>query len=171
MCIQRLSLSFFFHSSVSDVYRWIYSPLQMYMRHIDVYIYSLLRQMCIQPTAFGVSLHLNLQSQSPWSLFNETWQKRPREREHRWRFEIEEITAQMQWAVSLLARHRSDVRNGIWYCRSLSAKEPWITGLFCRKWGMYTSQMYIYHSSLATDQMSAMVFDIAGFFPQKSHYL
>jgi len=33
----------------------------------------------VQPIAFGVSLNLNLQSQSPWSLFNGTWQKRPRE--------------------------------------------------------------------------------------------
>ena len=30
-----------------------------------------------QPIAFGVSCNLNLQSQSPWSLFNGTWQKRP----------------------------------------------------------------------------------------------
>jgi len=29
----------------------------------------------IQPIAFGVSFNLNLQSQSDWSLFNETWQK------------------------------------------------------------------------------------------------
>ena len=29
--------------------------------------------------AFGVSINFNLQSQSHWSLFNGTWQKRPRE--------------------------------------------------------------------------------------------
>ena len=27
----------------------------------------------VQPIAFGVSFNLNLQSQSPWSLFNGTW--------------------------------------------------------------------------------------------------
>ena len=31
----------------------------------------------LQPIAFGVSCILNLQSQSHWSLFNGTWQKRP----------------------------------------------------------------------------------------------
>jgi len=44
--------------------------------------------MCeLQPVAFGVSFNLNPQSQSHWSLFNGTWQKRPRELDHRWRFE------------------------------------------------------------------------------------
>ena len=50
----------------------------------------------IQPIAFGVSFNLNLQSQSPWSLFNGTWQKRPSELDYRLRFEIEEMTLQMQ---------------------------------------------------------------------------
>ena len=50
----------------------------------------------IQPIAFGVSFNLNLQSQSHWSLFNGTWQKRPRELENRLRFEKEEMTLQMQ---------------------------------------------------------------------------
>jgi len=45
----------------------------------------------VQPIAFGVSFHLNLQSQSHWSLFNGTWQMRTREIDHRLRFEIEEI--------------------------------------------------------------------------------
>jgi len=49
-----------------------------------------------QPIAFGVSLNLNLQSQSYWSLFSGTWQKRPRKLEDRMRFEIEEMTLQMQ---------------------------------------------------------------------------
>jgi len=40
-----------------------------------------------------VSFNLNLKSQSPRSLFNGTWQKRPRELDYRLRFEIEE-TAQ-----------------------------------------------------------------------------
>jgi len=50
----------------------------------------------LQPIAFGVLFNLNLQSQSPWSLFNGMWQKRPRELDYRLRFEIEEVTLQMQ---------------------------------------------------------------------------
>jgi len=44
----------------------------------------------VQPIAFGVSFNLNLQSQSHWSLFDGTWQTRPRELEYWSRFEIEE---------------------------------------------------------------------------------
>jgi len=44
------------------------------------------------PVAFGVSFNLNLQSQSHWSRFQWPWQKRPRELDHRLRFEIEEMT-------------------------------------------------------------------------------
>jgi len=50
----------------------------------------------LQRVAFGVSLNLNLQSQSHWSLFYETWQKRPRVLDHRLRFETGETTLQMQ---------------------------------------------------------------------------
>ena len=46
----------------------------------------------VQPIAFGVSFNHNLQSQSHWSLFNGTWQKRPRELDSRLRFEIQEMT-------------------------------------------------------------------------------
>jgi len=49
----------------------------------------------IQPIALGNSLNLNLQSQSHWSLFNGTWQKRPRELDSPLRFEIEEMSLQM----------------------------------------------------------------------------
>jgi len=62
--------------------------------------YLTLRQLAIvQPIAFGVSFHPNLQSQSHWSLFNGTRQKRPRELDHRLRFEIGEPTLQMQQAI------------------------------------------------------------------------
>ena len=44
------------------------------------------------PIAFGVSFNLNLQSNSHGSLFNGTWQKRPRERDPRLGFENEETT-------------------------------------------------------------------------------
>ena len=54
----------------------------------------------IQPITFGVSFILYLQSQSQWSLLNGTWQKRPRTR-HQIRFEKQEITLQMQYAVRL----------------------------------------------------------------------
>jgi len=53
----------------------------------------------IQPMAFVASFNLSLQSQSHWSLFDGTWQKRPRKLENRLRFEIEEMTLQMQLAV------------------------------------------------------------------------
>ena len=48
------------------------------------------------PIACGVSFYHNFQPQSPWSLFNRTWQKRPRELEHSLRFEIEVMTLQMK---------------------------------------------------------------------------
>ena len=37
----------------------------------------------VQPIAFGVSFNLILESQSNWSLFYGTWQKRLRELENR----------------------------------------------------------------------------------------
>ena len=43
-----------------------------------------------------MSFNLILQSQSNWSLFNGTWQKRRRELEKRLSFEIGELTLQMQ---------------------------------------------------------------------------
>jgi len=52
---------------------------------------------CGQPIAFGVSFSLNLQSQSYWSLLNGTWQKSPREPDHRLRFEMEGTTLQMRY--------------------------------------------------------------------------
>ena len=50
----------------------------------------------VEPIAFGVSFDHNLQSQSYWSLFNGTWPKRPRELDHRLRFEEEKTTLGMQ---------------------------------------------------------------------------
>ena len=50
----------------------------------------------VQPIAFEVSFSLNVQSQFDWSLFNGTWQKRPRKLDYRFRFENEEMTLQMQ---------------------------------------------------------------------------
>ena len=50
----------------------------------------------VQPIAFGVSFNLNLQSQSPWSLFNGTWCKKTWELDHRLRFENEEMTLHLQ---------------------------------------------------------------------------
>ena len=58
------------------------------MRRFHVY------DIVVQPVASGVSIHLNLQYQSPWSFFNGTWQKRPGELDHRLRFENHEMTLQ-----------------------------------------------------------------------------
>jgi len=55
----------------------------------------------IQPIAVGLSFILNLESKSHWSLFDGTWQKRPRELDYRLRFEKEEMTLQMQQAVCI----------------------------------------------------------------------
>jgi len=52
-----------------------------------------------QPIAFGVSFNLNLQYQFGCSLFNGTWQKRPRELDQQLRIEMEEMTLRMQQAV------------------------------------------------------------------------
>ena len=53
----------------------------------------------LQPIASTVSFGLNLQSESHWSLFSRARQKRPRERDQRLRFQTEEMSLQMQWAV------------------------------------------------------------------------
>ena len=45
---------------------------------------------------FQVSFILNLQSQSHCSLFDGTWQKRPRELDYRLRFEKTETALQIQ---------------------------------------------------------------------------
>jgi len=59
----------------------------------------------IQPIAFDVSFNLNLQSQSYWSLFNGTWQKKSRALDHQLRFERQETTLQMQQAVRVHHTH------------------------------------------------------------------
>jgi len=46
----------------------------------------------VQAIAFAASFNLSFQSQFYWSLFHGTWQKRPREFDHR-----------MQWAVQAIA--------------------------------------------------------------------
>jgi len=65
---------------------------QMYqMQMFDVmimFLYSLLHLEC--------HFNLNFQSQSPWCLFSGTWQKSPRELDYGLRFEIGEMTLQMQ---------------------------------------------------------------------------
>jgi len=50
----------------------------------------------VQPIAIGVSFILSLQSQCHGSLFDGTWQKRPRELDDRVRLEKKELTLQMQ---------------------------------------------------------------------------
>jgi len=58
--------------------------------------HTVIRLLNVQPIAFGVSVNLNLHSQCHCSLFNGTWQTRPRELDSRLRFEIQEMTLQMQ---------------------------------------------------------------------------
>jgi len=50
----------------------------------------------VQLFVFGVSFNLILQSESHWSLFNGTWQKRCGELDNRLSFEIGEMTLHMQ---------------------------------------------------------------------------
>jgi len=49
--------------------------------HVQSIAFDLIFFICLQPIAFGVSSNLKLQSQSHWSLFSDTWKKRPRERD------------------------------------------------------------------------------------------
>ena len=58
----------------------------------------------LQPIAFGVSSNLTLHSQSHGSLFNETRQKRPKERDEEMKFETTEVH-------SLWHDTRNDTRN------------------------------------------------------------
>jgi len=74
--------------------------------------------MYLQRIVFGVSFNLNLQSQSHWSLFNESWQQRRRELDDLLSFEIGEMTLQMQYRVA--KTHRMPC-----LYRSFSAKEPY----------------------------------------------
>jgi len=50
----------------------------------------------VQAIAFEESFNLILPSQSEWSLFKGTWQKRVRELDYRLSFESGEMTLQMQ---------------------------------------------------------------------------
>ena len=66
--------SMYIHISRVYIYIHIYRSIYTHIYRVDP---SLLRccqeSIYIQPLAFGVSLNLNLQSQSPWSLFKGTW--------------------------------------------------------------------------------------------------
>ena len=50
----------------------------------------------VQPPVFEESFNLIIEFQFQWSHFNGTWQKRHRDPDNRWRFEIREMTLQMQ---------------------------------------------------------------------------
>jgi len=73
-------------------YNRLYNLTNMFMRARS----SLLGLRCYSLLHLECRLISNLQSQSPWSLFNGMWQNRPRELDYRFRFEIEEVTLQMQ---------------------------------------------------------------------------
>jgi len=69
------------------------SEYDIYIQHTG----SILEQgVYVHPIAIGVSFNLNLHSQSHWSLFNGTWQQRPKQLNNRLRFEKEEMTLQKQ---------------------------------------------------------------------------
>jgi len=68
---------------------------------------------CLQPIAFGVSFNHNLWSQSPWSLFNGTWQKRPRGLDRRLRLENEEMT--LQNAIGCIIVYFNPLCDMIWF--------------------------------------------------------
>jgi len=94
------------------------------------YTYIFIYNTCvyIQPIAFGVSINPSLQSQSHWSLFNRTWQKRPRELDDRLRFKTEETTLQMQQAVLLVViRCTSHVIPSRSSCGSTRRLRDWFT--------------------------------------------
>ena len=68
-----------------------------FVLHSDGYFESHLLGDAVEPIACGVSFNDRIrQSQSKWSLFNATWQKRRRGLENRLSFETEEMTPQMQ---------------------------------------------------------------------------
>ena len=71
------------------------APCDGMHEYVFFFCHWLLR-VTVQPIASGVSFNLNRQSQSHWSLFNGTWQKRLRELDDRLRFEIEEMTLQIR---------------------------------------------------------------------------
>ena len=53
----------------------------------------------VQRVACGMAFIPILQPQSKWTLFNRTWQTRPKELENRLSFKIGEISLQMQYAI------------------------------------------------------------------------
>ena len=70
------------------------------MQHRDLHVFINEFVHVLLPVAFGVSLNLNLQSQSPWSHFDGTRKKRPGALDHRLRFENEEMTLQMRYHIN-----------------------------------------------------------------------
>jgi len=69
--------------------------------------------MCTLPIVFGVPSTLNLQTQYYGSLFTETLQKRPRERDQRMRFETEEMIQCFAFGVS--------------FDLNLQSQSPWVS--------------------------------------------
>jgi len=91
----------------------------------------------------------HLKSHSNWSLFNGTCQKRRTEQDHRLRFEIGEMTLQIQTAVSLVVRCSRDIRNSD--TRIIHIQLP--------------ATRYVGYRVAKTHRMLYLV----GHYPQKSH--
>jgi len=109
-----------FLDSILDSYRYSdkvsSSFITLFRRtcFVHLFLYScnpiIWPQALVQPIAFGGSFDLNLQSQSRWSLFNRTWQRRPRDLDHWFRFQFEEMTLLMQQAVQVSSSFTSIFR-------------------------------------------------------------
>jgi len=82
---KRVYLSEFLCRSDRVTFACRYARLRVCLYRQGMYMSS-----SLHPIAFGVSCNLILQSQSNWSLFNGTWQKRRRELDNRLSFEIGE---------------------------------------------------------------------------------
>jgi len=109
-----------------------------------------------QPTAFGVSFNLNLQSQSHWSIFNRTRQERPTEIDHRWDLRVKKRQSKWNRLHMTHARcriHKKHTPCCIWNVRSS------VSNLNLRDW----DQRVLYRVAWV---IGCLIF--IGHFPQKS---
>jgi len=99
------------------------------------------------------SFNLNLQSQSPWSLFNGTWLKRARELEHRLGCEQEDMTLQMPEAVPHVhASRQNDTPTALGYTNDTSTaigcKKNTPNGIGCTNRSDFVTGIYVWRGIL-----------------------
>jgi len=89
--------------------------------HICMYIYVCIctYMYTVQSTAFGVLFNPNIPSSFRWSLFNRTWQKRPRELEYWPRFEIEAIHGTVYSICQHTATYCNTLQHTATHCNTL----------------------------------------------------